>query len=143
MKKRVVLIAIFMIVSMTNIYSQIGVTSYSIYALGVNTSKEKRISGELKSFFNRNIKSTLFELSGMYNFRQKEYYQFSVGFGVNIAPFLDYDQMNCFTLPVQLAVFPLQNLKQLSLVAELSPELYNGGEVNIRHLFGIRYAFKK
>ena len=143
MKKIVSLIIFFAIVVMTNIYSQIEVTSYSIYALGINTSKEKKISGELKSFFNRDIDNTLFELSGMYNFRQKEYYQFSVGAGINLMPFLGYDPINCFTFPVQLQLFPLQNLKQLSFVIELSPELYPEDGASIRHLWGIRYTFNR
>ncbi len=36
-------------------FSQIGITSYSIYSIGVNTSQNKRISGEIKTFANRPV----------------------------------------------------------------------------------------
>lgn len=137
------IMGLFLLGSVT-VYSQIGVSTYSIYSLGVNTSKEKKISGELKSFFNRgSYENIRFELSGMYNFKARDYYQFSAGLGVNVAPFYGYDQLQCFTLPVQLEVFPLQNFRQLSLVIEVAPEWYLESDLDIRHMWGIRYTFAK
>jgi len=125
-------------------YSQIGVSSYSIYSLGISTSKEKRIGGELKSFFNRgDFENTYYELSGMYNFRSKNYHQFSVGVGLNIAPFIGFDHIQSFTFPIQLEVFPLQNFKQLSFVIEIAPEWIIEEPLNMRHLWGLKYTFKK
>jgi len=45
-----------------------GITSYSIYALGINTNQNKMISGELKTFANRAIDDLLMEIDVFYNF---------------------------------------------------------------------------
>jgi hypothetical protein len=44
------------------------VTSYSIYALGINTNQNKTISGELKTFANRSFEDLLLEIDGFYNY---------------------------------------------------------------------------
>jgi hypothetical protein len=44
-----------------------------------------------------------------------------------------------FTLVVGKAM----NVKQLTFVAELTPLITTNGKVNVRHLLGIRYTFKK
>jgi len=49
MKKNVFIFIILLFGSIKS-FSQISVTSYSIYAFGINTSKEKKINVELKSF---------------------------------------------------------------------------------------------
>ena len=143
MKKTELFIFVLLFALTTNVQSQISVTSYSIHALGVNTSKEKKISAELKVFLNREVGSILSELSGMYNFKRKNYHQFSAGFGVNIAPFSGPDHLICFTVPVQLEIFPLQNFKQLSVVFEVTPELYPEDGLSMRQLWGLRYSFNK
>jgi len=126
-----------------SIYSQIGVTTYSIYSLGINTSKSKMISGELKSFFNQGD-NTLFEFSGMYNFKVRDSYQFSTGVGIGVAPFSGSYEFRSLSLPIQFEIFPLKDFKQLSFVIELAPEwVIPDGALNIRHLWGIRYTFKK
>jgi hypothetical protein len=143
MKKTVFFTAILFCSIISTVQAQVSVTSYSIYALGVNTNKKKKLSVELKSFFNREIETTLFELSGMYNFRRKTYHQFSVGLGINVAPFAEQDPVNSFTLPLQLEIFPLQNLKQLSIIFEVTPEFYVEDAANVRQLWGVRYTFGK
>ena len=143
--KRISLVSVILFAMSVSAFSQIGVSSYSVYSLGVNTSKEKKISGELKSFFNRgDIEYTQFELAGMYNFNAKEYHQFSVGLGLNVAPFVGFDHVQSFVFPIaQLEIFPFQNFKQLSLVIEIAPEWIVEDNLNIRHLWGFRYTFKR
>lgn len=122
-------------------WSQIGVTSYSIYSLGINTSQNRPVSGELKTFANRWIESVLMEADIFYNFKPRPYHRFSVGAGLNAGPFRDYDFVNAITIPVQLEIFPLQEFKRLSLMFELAPEFVIDNEVNLRSLWGIRYSF--
>ncbi|GHT88855.1 hypothetical protein FACS189474_4840 [Bacteroidia bacterium] len=134
--------------------AQIGVTSYSIYSLGVNTNKDKPISGELKGFFNNKLYDLSFEASLMYNFKAREYYRFSVGAGIDFSPFVF--SWNAVSMPCQLEIFPLKDFKRLSLVFELSPQWWFGGlededyngyfedygeDFSVRYLWGIRYTF--
>ncbi|MDR0370927.1 MAG: hypothetical protein LBH80_03610, partial [Prevotellaceae bacterium] len=62
--KKILFIIIF-ILCVTASYSQVSITSYGTMALGINTSKEKMITGELKTYFSRDIDFTVFELSGL------------------------------------------------------------------------------
>jgi hypothetical protein len=81
----------------------------------------------------------------MYNFRARDYHRFSVGVGVNFSPFTGGDdelEMNGFSFPCQLAVFPLQDFKQLSFVMEVAP-LVHLDEWSFRYFWGIRYTFGK
>jgi len=124
-------------------WSQIGVTSYSIYSLGINTSQNRPVSGELKVFTNRLIEEVLMEADLFYNFKARPYHRFSVGVGLNVGLFRDFDIVNAITVPVQLEIFPLQEFKRLSLVFELTPEFIVEYDPNLRSLWGIRYSFGK
>ncbi|MGI6338843.1 MAG: hypothetical protein ACOXZV_05615 [Bacteroidales bacterium] len=122
-------------------WSQIGVTSYSIYSLGINTSQNRPVSGELKIFTNRLIEEVLTEADLFYNFKARPYHRFSVGVGLNVGLFRDFDIVNAITVPFQLEIFPLQEFKRLSLVFELTPEFIIEYDSNLRSLWGIRYSF--
>ena len=126
-----------------NCWSQIGVTSYSIYSLGINTSQNRPLSGELKVFANRSIDDILMEADLFYNFKARPYHRFSVGVGLKAGLFRDYDLVDAITVPVQLEIFPLQEFKRLSLVFELAPEFIIDFDPNLRSLWGIRYTFGK
>lgn len=138
MKNFKLLSVIILFSASLSIYSQVSVTSYSIYALGLSTSKENKFSGEVKCFFNNStIDDAFLELSGMYNFKPSKYHQFSVGLGVG--GFGDKNILNSFTMPIQLELFPLQDFKRFSVIFELAPRL--GEDISIRHLWGLKYTF--
>ncbi len=142
MKKLMRLFAVTVFMAMfVNSYSQIGVTSYLNYTLGINTSQNKVISGELKTFANRTIDNLLMEVDIFYNFKPRTYHRFSVGVGLNATPFIGGDIMNAITIPAQLEIYPLQNFKKLSFLFELTPEFVIESDVNLRSLLGIRYTF--
>ena len=142
MKKQFTFIAItFLLTLSVKSYSQMGVTSYSIYELGINTSQNKMISGELKTFANRAFDDLLMEIDVFYNFEPKTYHRFSVGLGLNVGPFHGFDQIHAFTIPAQIEIYPLQDFKKLSLLFELAPEIVVESDLNIRSLWGIRYTF--
>lgn len=142
MKKLFVFIAItFLLTLSVKSYSQMGVTSYSIYALGINTSQNKTISGEFKTFANRTFDDLLMEIDVFYNFKPRTYHRFSVGLGLNAGPFREFDHIHAFTIPAQIEIYPLQDFKKLSLLFELAPEIVVEDDLNIRSLWGIRYAF--
>ncbi len=142
MKNLFVFISItFLLTLSAKSYSQMGVTSYSIYALGINTSQNKVISGELKTFANRGIDDLLMEIDVFYNFKPRTYHRFSVGVGLNTGPFRKYDHIYALTIPAQVEIYPLQDFKKLSFLIELTPELFVEDDVNLRSLWGIRYTF--
>ena len=124
-------------------YSQIAVTGYSNYALGINTSKNKAVSFEIKIFTNNYLEDMPVEGTVFYNFKTKEYHRFSIGFGINLSPFSSPDQMNSFVIPVVLEIFPIKDFKKIAIIFELAPELRIEDDVIIRSLFGIRYTFDK
>jgi hypothetical protein len=120
----------------------VGVTAYFTDILGVSTSKEKMISGELKACLNSSLYDTAFELSGMYNFKAKDYHRLSMGLGVVFSPFRDHDQYDAISIPIQLELFPMQNFKRFSFVMEVAPLWTADSEAAFRYLLGIRYTFK-
>ena len=138
--KKSLLVLSFMTLAF-NAYSQLGVTGYSTYAIGVNTNQSKKISGELKTFTNRDFEDLVLETDLFYNFKPSTYHQFSIGLGLNFEPFRGFDYINAFTIPAKLEIKPLQDFKQLSLLFELTPVLVDGGEAHLRNLWGIRYTF--
>lgn len=122
-------------------YAQMGVTSYSIYALGINTSQNKTISGELKTFANRNLDDVLMEIDGFYNFTPGNYHRFSIGLGLCAGPFRGNDHIHALTLPAAIEIYPLQEFKKLSILFELAPEFVVDDDTHLRYLWGIRYSF--
>lgn len=135
------LVTIIMVLICFNSHAQIGVTSYSVYSLGINTSQERTISGEFKTFANTAFEDLSMEAAVFYNFKPKTYHRFSVGAGLNFDPFRDFDPLSAFTIPIQLEMYPLQNFKKLSLLFELTPEIGVERDSNLRSLWGIRYTF--
>jgi hypothetical protein len=143
MKKKQLLTVVLLALTSLSAYAQISVTSYSVYALGINTSKEKKISGELKGFFNAPIDELSFEASAMYNFKTQAYHRFSIGIGADFSPFTGGEselELNAISIPCQLEVFPLQDFKQLSFVMDFAPQSFDGAW-SFRYLWGIRYTF--
>lgn len=122
-------------------YSQIAVTGYSNYALGINTSKKKVISFELKIFTNHYLEDMPMEGTVFYNFETKEYHRFSIGVGINLSPFSSPDQVNSFVIPAVLEIFPIKDFKKIAIIFELAPELRIEDDIVIRSLSGIRYTF--
>jgi hypothetical protein len=144
MKHLKFLTLLFLICITIKSYSQISVTSYSIYALGISSNPNtKKISAELKTFANRNFEDLTMEPAVFFNFKEKEHHRFAIGLGLNLNPFRGDDHINSFVVPISLQIFPLQEFKQLSLVFELAPELLVEDGVAIRSLWGIRYAFDR
>ena len=124
-------------------YSQIAVTGYSNYALGINTSKNNAVSFEIKIFTNHYVEDIPMEGTVFYNFKTKEYHRFSIGFGINLNPFSSPDQVNSFVIPTVLEIFPIKDFKKIAILLELAPELMIEDGIVIRSLLGIRYTFDK
>ena len=124
-------------------YSQIAVTGYSHYALGINTNKNKAVSFEIKIFTNNYLEDMPVEGTVFYNFKTKEYHRFSIGLGINLSPFSSPDQVNSFVIPAVLEIFPIKDFKKIAIIFELAPEFRIEDDVIIRSLFGIRYTFDK
>ena len=110
--------------------AQFAVTSYSFYAIGVNTTQNKKLSGDI-----------LVEADLFYHFNPGAYHRFSVGAGINTGPFRGFDPINALTIPLELEIYPLQNFKRFSVIVELTPELMAEGDPFLRSLWGIRYTF--
>lgn len=123
------------------LHSQIGVTGYSTYAFGINTNQNKAISGELKTFANRDLDDILLEGDIFFNFNSGKNHRFSIGVGINMGPFLGDDNFNSITTPIQLEFYPLEDYKKLSFLFELSPEIEGRESIFLRNLWGIRYSF--
>ncbi len=143
MKFKKIILTIFVILFSYVGYSQFGITSYSIYALGINTNQNRMISGEFKTFTNRTFENIAMELDAFYNFKACEYHRFSAGIGLNAFPFAGADQIHSLTFPLELEVFPLKDFKKLSFLFELTPEYVVEEDFNLRYLWGIRYTFGK
>lgn len=124
-------------------YSQIGVTGYTNYVIGINTSKSKAISFEMKVFANNYVEDLPMEFNAFYNFKAREYHRISIGLGINLSPFISPDQVNSIVIPTSLEVFPIKDFKRIAIVFELTPEIRIEDSVYLRSLLGIRYTFGK
>ena len=134
-------IAILLLITMET-YSQIGVTNYSIFACGINTSQNHKISSELKVYSEILSSDLLLEIDFFYNFKSKEYHRFSTGIGLRGYPGGN-DIIDGLVIPVQLEVYPLQQFKQLSVIYEFSVVTDGETDLGFRNLFGVRYTFNK
>ena len=124
-------------------HSQIAISGFSNYAMGINTNKNKDISLELKVFANYYFVEMPIEANVFYNFGTKEYHRFSIGLGVNLSPFRGFDEINSFVVPAALEIFPIKDFKKIALVLELTPEFRIEDDVVLRGLIGVRYSFDK
>ncbi len=138
-----ILACIFFLSISPNIFAQVGLTSYSVYAIAVNTDQNRRISGELKTFTNRQINEIFMEPAVFYNLKPSKYHRFSFGLGVKLAPLIGDDHIYALTIPVSLEVYPVPDFKKISILFELAPELIVEQSADLRSLWGIRYTFGK
>ena len=143
MKKSKHLFFIFLFTLSYAGYSQLSVTGYTNYVIGINTNKDKPISFDAKVFTYNYIDDLPMEFNAFYNFKAKEYHRFSVGLGINISPFRGFDEMNSIVIPTTLEIFPLKDFKKIAIIFELAPEIRIEDDVVIRGLLGIRYSFDK
>jgi hypothetical protein len=139
----IILLPAVLITLCTDSYSQIGVTGYTSYSIGVNTSPNRKISGEFKAFANRYFDNLDLELDLYYNFKSGDYHRFSLGCGINTSPFNEGEFIEAILLSFQLEVFPIQEFKRLSIIYELSPGLTGDNDILLRNMLGIRYSFAK
>lgn len=134
-------IILVLLIICTDVYSQIGITYYTSNILALNTSKNYKISGELKVFANSDIEDIAMELDAFYNFKQHEYHRFSIGTGLRLEIFSG--EYAAITVPFKLEVFPFQKFKRVLFLFELAPEIYFDDPVKLRSLLGLRYSFEK
>ena len=123
-------------------FGQVSLSTYSFQAIGISTDNDKKISGELKAFLNRYSEDIILEPTIMYNFKQRDYHQFSIGLGFSACPFREIDGANGLTIPLQLEISPIENVKNFSVLMELTPQIGDSFSSDIRTLWGIRYRFK-
>jgi len=146
-RKLILIMSLLFFTFVDEAYSQVGITYYNSDIAAVNlpiyTSSNNSIAGELKFFTNSEIKDVSTELDLFYRFRAREYHQFSVGVGFKTDLFTDGGVGNALLVPFDLEVFPLQELKRISFLFELSPEIIFEDQVNLRSLIGLRYTFGK
>jgi hypothetical protein len=117
-------------------YSQVGVTGYSNFAIGINSPTNRMLGGEIKIFPNTDINDVIFEVDAFYNFKPRTYHRFSIGLGIASSP----RNFHGIQMPGVLEIYPLQDFKRLSLLMEISPEVLRD-YINLRSLLGVRYSF--
>jgi hypothetical protein len=145
MFKKIKIIVAFSVLTLASsaLYSQLGVTGYSINAVGFNSNFDKAVTGELKLFTNSSLKYSEVEFDLFFNLSSKDYHRFSLGVGLNTLPFQGYEPLNTIVLPARFEVFPIQGFRRLSLVGELSPELSFERVFYVRYLWGVKYTFER
>ncbi|RIH62891.1 hypothetical protein D1164_22690 [Mariniphaga sediminis] len=138
--KLILLLSITLIIKSS--FAQISFSTYSLQAIGISTDNDKKISGELKAFLNRESEDIILEPTIFYNFKQHDYHQISVGIGFSARPFAEIDGVNGLTIPVQLEISPIEKVKNFSVLMELTPQVGDNFSSEIRTLWGIRYTFR-
>lgn len=124
--------------------SQLSITGYSTFAIGAETKLYKKLSGEFRVYTNDILYDSNLEVQFYYGFAPRKYHQIRLGAGVNGNFF--YGEVNTVQIPLQLHVFPLQDLKQLAFVIEFAPQWITYDPIDpetliLRNLWGVRYTF--
>jgi len=124
--------------------AQLSITGYSTFAVGAETKLYKKLSGEFRIYTNSILDETNMEVQFYYGFAPKKYHQIRLGVGVNGNIF--NEEINTFQLPLQLHIFPLQEMKRLAFVIEFTPQWLALDDVSpdsliLRNLWGVRYTF--
>lgn len=127
-----------------NAVSQLSLTGYSTFAIGAETKLHKNLSGEFRVFTNDILYDSNMEVQFYYGFTPGKYHQIRLGAGVNGNLF--YGEVNTLQLPLQLHIFPLQDLKRLAFVIEFAPQWITYDPIDpetliLRNLWGVRYTF--
>lgn len=129
---------------MNSAFAQLTLTGYSTFAVGAETKLYKKINGEFRIFTNNILDESNMEVQFYYGFAPRKYHQIRLGAGVNGNLF--YGEVNTVQLPLQLHIFPLQDLKRLAFVIEFAPQWITYDPIDpetliLRNLWGIRYTF--
>ena len=124
--------------------AQLSITGYSTFALGAETKVYKKLSGEFRIYTNDILYDSNMEVQFYYGFEPRKYHQIRLGAGVNGNLF--YGELNTVQFPLQLHIFPLQDLKRLAFVIEFAPQWLAFDELSpdtlvLRNLWGVRYSF--
>ena len=124
--------------------AQLSITGYSTFAIGAETKLYKNLSGEFRVYTNDILYDSNLEVQFYYGFAPRKYHQIRLGAGVNGNLF--YGAINAVQLPIQLHIFPLQDLKRLAFVIEFAPLWPVEDELSpdtliLRNLWGVRYTF--
>ena len=129
-----------------NLSSQVSITGYSTFAIGAETKLYKNLSGEFRVYTNDILYDSNMEVQMYYGFTPRKYHQIRLGAGMNGNIF--NGEVNSIQFPVQLIIFPLQDLKRLAFVIEVTPQWLTLDELSpdtliLRNLWGVRYSFGK
>jgi len=136
MKKTIILLSFCLLSALAKSQS---LTAYGFNAMGISSNDNKSIYGELKIFTNRTFSHVLFELNGFLNLDKGKYHQFAIGLGLNSHP--GGELFNAITIPMNVQITPFEQLSELSIIFELTPEYYLGGDFgNLRQLIGLRFS---
>lgn len=124
--------------------SQLTITGYSTFAIGAETKLYKNLSGEFRVYTNDILDESNMEVQFYYGFTPRKYHQIRLGAGMNGNIFKG--EVNSVQFPVQLIIFPLQDLKRLAFVIEVTPQWLTLDELSpdtliLRNLWGVKYSF--
>ena len=124
--------------------AQLSITGYSTFAIEAETNLYKKLSGEFRVFTNDILYDSNMEVQFYYGFAPREYHKIRVGVGMNANLF--YGEVSTVQLPLQLHIFPLQDLKRLAFVIEFAPQWNINDAIGtetliLRNLWGVRYTF--
>lgn len=124
--------------------SQLTITGYSTFAIGAETKLYKNLSGEFRVYTNDILEESNMEVQFYYGFTPRKYHQIRLGAGMNGNIFKG--EVNSVQFPVQLIIFPLQDLKRLAFVIEVTPQWLTLDELSpdtliLRNLWGVKYSF--
>ena len=122
-----------------NGFSQLSFTVYETKAIGLEFPVNAPLYLQVKAYSNMYVKSMKIEPTLMFNLRRTKLYNISIGAGVVLVP-LDLNYLR-FSVPFGVSVYPFRELRNLSFVMEVAPEIYS--DVYVRSMWGIRYAFIK
>jgi hypothetical protein len=86
----------------SSVISQLSITAYTSYAIGIETKLYKNLSGEFRIYTNDVLDETNMEVQFYYGFLPRKYHQFRIGAGIN-ANLFD-GNLYALQLPVQLYI---------------------------------------
>lgn len=146
MKNIIVLFILLIAIPYNRLYSQIAVAYYPFQSeLSISSNTDNILWGDLRLATNTFWGNITTEPALMVNIKEQKWVNYYAGVGANFNFFNSFDNvsvLNGYALYLGTRIKPLQNLKNIQCIFEISPYMnpqFDGGLLRTR--LGIAYQF--
>lgn len=146
--KKLLFFSTIILIAFGNLNAQLRISYYNNESAAFDYSFAKlnetsHLLMELRTSMDTDFEEITNWVNMLYKIQKHDAHSLSVGAGMRFDPFYEGGDGAAIVLPFQLELYPLKEIKQLSLIFELIPEIYMDEKYLLRSNIGFRYAFNK